>query len=104
MAISDHQSAWRTVKTDEVRVGDTVRRSSWARDKGSRNAVLPDAEITIDDPRRKDVRELLERHLAFADSHSPPEDVHALDVAGLLNPGLTFFSCRRDRELLGVGH
>jgi putative acetyltransferase len=60
--------------------------------------------ISIDDPRTPDVRALLERHLEFANLHSPPEDVHALDVDGLLDPALTFFSARRDTgELLGVG-
>jgi len=60
-------------------------------------------EISIEDPRSEDVRELLGRHLAFANSHSPPEDVHALDLAGLLDPALTFFSFRLDGELLGIG-
>ncbi|HEV2241998.1 MAG TPA: GNAT family N-acetyltransferase [Streptosporangiaceae bacterium] len=60
-------------------------------------------EITPDDPRADDVRELLERHLAFAHANTPPEDVHALDVDGLLDPAVTFFSFRRDGELLGVG-
>lgn len=61
------------------------------------------AEITRDDPRAGDVRELLERHLAFAHANTPPEDVHALDIDGLLDPAVTFFSLRRDGELLGVG-
>ena len=61
------------------------------------------ARISIDDPRAVDVRALLERHLEFTDSHSPPEDVHALDVADLLGPAVTFFSCRLDGELLAVG-
>jgi putative acetyltransferase len=60
-------------------------------------------EIAIDDPRAEDVRRLLEGHLAFADSHSPPEDVHALDVDGLLDPAVTFYSFRLQGELLGVG-
>ena len=64
---------------------------------------MPQGDIAIDDPRADDVRELLERHLAFANSHSPPEDAHALDVDGLLDPALTFFSLRSDGELLGVG-
>ncbi|WP_155992117.1 hypothetical protein [Nocardioides sp. URHA0032] len=37
--------------------------------------------IGDDDPRADDVRELLERHLAFANDHTPPQDVHALDLA-----------------------
>jgi putative acetyltransferase len=60
-------------------------------------------EISIDDPRAADVRALLERHLAFANLHSPPEDVHALDVAGLLDPAITFYSFRPNGELLAVG-
>ncbi|MGO9197023.1 MAG: GNAT family N-acetyltransferase [Acidimicrobiales bacterium] len=64
---------------------------------------MPEGKISIDDPRAPDVRELLERHLAFANSHSPPEDVHALEVEGLLDPSVTFFSFRRDGDLLGVG-
>jgi putative acetyltransferase len=60
-------------------------------------------EITRDDPRAEDVRKLLERHLAFAHANTPPQDVHALDVDSLLDPAVTFFSFRRDGELLGVG-
>jgi putative acetyltransferase len=64
---------------------------------------MPEGEISTDDPRAADVRALLERHLAFANLHSPPEDVHALDVAGLLDPGITFYSFRLNGELLAVG-
>ena len=64
---------------------------------------MPEGEILIDDPRAQDVRELLERHLAFANSHTPPEDVHALDIDGLADPAITFVSFRRGGELLGVG-
>jgi putative acetyltransferase len=62
-----------------------------------------DGEILVDDPAAGDVRELLERHLAFARAQSPPEDVHALDGGGLLDPSVTFFSYRRSGELLAVG-
>jgi putative acetyltransferase len=64
---------------------------------------VPVGEITPDEPRADDVRELLQRHLAFAHANTPPEDVHALDVDGLLDPAVTLFSFRRDGELLGVG-
>ncbi len=57
----------------------------------------------MDDPRADDVRKLLQRHLAFARANTPPEGVHALDMDGLLDPAVTFFSFRRDGELLGVG-
>jgi putative acetyltransferase len=59
--------------------------------------------ITPDDPRSPDVRTLLVRHLAFANEHSPPEDVHALDIEGLLHPSISFFSYRVEGEVLGVG-
>jgi putative acetyltransferase len=60
--------------------------------------------IEVDDPRRDDVRALLEAHLAFARSVAlTPADVHALDLEGLLDPAITFFSVRSDGEVLGVG-
>jgi putative acetyltransferase len=65
-------------------------------------SVMPDV-IGFDDPRGEDVRVLLAVHLAFANEHSPPEDVHALDIEGLLDPAISFYSCRRVGVLLGVG-
>ena len=64
---------------------------------------MPEGEISFDDPRAEDVRALLERHLAFTEMHSPPEDCHALDIDGLLDPSVTFFSFRRHGVLLGMG-
>jgi putative acetyltransferase len=69
---------------------------------GYRRGVLA-GEICVDDPLAADVQQLLERHLAFAHTHSPPEDVFALPAAGLVDPAVTFFSFRRDGQLLGVG-
>jgi putative acetyltransferase len=65
--------------------------------------AVPEGDISIDNPRASDVQTLLERHLAFANTHSPPEDVHALDVSGLVDPAVTFFSFRADGKLLAVG-
>ncbi len=59
--------------------------------------------IAVDDPRRPDVRALLEQHLAFALTQTPPEHSFALKVPGLLDPAITFFSLRADGLLLGVG-
>jgi putative acetyltransferase len=64
---------------------------------------VAEAEFSIDDPRAADVARMLDRHLAFTHAHSPPEDVHALDVDGLLDARVTFFSVRHDGALLGVG-
>ena len=63
---------------------------------------MPEGEISTDDPRAEDVRELLERHLAYANANTAREDVHALDADSLLDPSVTFFSLRVDGELLGV--
>ncbi len=60
--------------------------------------------IAVDDPRRPEVRALLERHLAFCLSETPPEHSFALDVDALVQPGITFFSYRdSDAAVLGVG-
>jgi putative acetyltransferase len=54
-------------------------------------------------PYAEDVQALLERHLEFARLASPPEHVHALDIDGLLDPSVSFFTARRNGVLLGVG-
>src|SRR5271165_4111637 len=59
--------------------------------------------IAVDDPMAADVRELVARHLAFASSLSPPQNVFALEPSSLVDPAVTFFSCRRSGELLGIG-
>jgi putative acetyltransferase len=64
---------------------------------------VPDGEITVDDPRSADVRALLQRHLAFARTHTPAEHAYALDIDSLLGPAITFCSFRADSELLAVG-
>jgi putative acetyltransferase len=63
---------------------------------------VPRGLISPDDPRAEDVRALLERHLAYANANTRPEDVYALDLHALLEPSVTFFSFRDDGELLGV--
>ena len=55
------------------------------------------------DPQADDVRALLERHLTFAFETTPPDDVHALDVDGLRDPSLHFFTARLDGRLVGIG-
>jgi putative acetyltransferase len=58
--------------------------------------------ISADDPRRPEVRALLERHLTFCLSETPPEHSFALDVDGLLDPKVTFVSFRDGATVLGV--
>jgi putative acetyltransferase len=60
-------------------------------------------EITGVDPRTADVRRLVERHLVFGRSNSPPEDAHALEIDQLLDPTVTLFAGRMSGELLAVG-
>ena len=69
----------------------------------SASMTTPDGTIALGDPRAADVSELLRRHLTFARSVTPPEDAHALEPEGLLDPSILFFSYRADGELLAVG-
>jgi putative acetyltransferase len=65
--------------------------------------AVPADVIATEDPRSADVVALLERHLAHMASLSPPENVFALDLGGLLDPAVTFCTYRRDGHLLAVG-
>jgi putative acetyltransferase len=58
-------------------------------------------EFRRDDLSGAAIRALLRQHLASAALHSPPESVHALDIDGLRQPGVTFWSAWSDGELLG---
>ena len=62
-----------------------------------------DLSFGVEDPLTDDVRRLLEAHLAFARSVTPPEDVRALDADALDDPAITVFGARSDGELVGVG-
>ncbi len=64
---------------------------------------MPEDAIEPDDPRAPDVRALLQRHLDFARATTPPEGVFALDLAGLLDPAVSFYSYRRSGRALAVG-
>ena len=62
-----------------------------------------DGVIAPDDPRADDVSALLAAHHAFANANTPPEHIHALDVSGLLDPAISFFTFRVDGEALAIG-
>jgi putative acetyltransferase len=64
---------------------------------------MDELDIAIADPRLDDVRQLVEHHLKFGRLHSPPQDAHALEVDGLLDPAVTLFSIRRRGELVAIG-
>jgi putative acetyltransferase len=60
-------------------------------------------EIRLDDLAGVEIRTLLAEHLHNMHQLSPPESVHALDVAALLKPEVTFWSVWSDDDLLGCG-
>lgn len=60
-------------------------------------------DIRIDDPRNERITALLREHVASVRLHSPPESCHALDVAALCIPEITFWAAWDRAELLGVG-
>jgi len=60
-------------------------------------------DIRIDDLGGSEIRALLEDHLAEMHRHSPPESVHALDLEGLREPDITFWTVWSDVDLMGCG-
>lgn len=60
-------------------------------------------EIRVDDLTGPEVHQLLEEHMRGMQAESPPECVHALDLSGLRQPEITFWTVWEDGELLGCG-
>lgn len=60
-------------------------------------------EIRVDDLSGPEILALLAEHLREMHRISPAESVHALDVDGLLQPDVTFWSAWTNAELLGCG-
>jgi putative acetyltransferase len=59
--------------------------------------------IRIDDLTGPEIRGLLEEHLRNMHQLSPPESVHALDLSGLRQPDITFWTAWQDDALVGCG-
>jgi putative acetyltransferase len=59
--------------------------------------------IRPDDLSGSDIQALIAAHLQNASLHSPPQSMHALNVAGLRAPDLTFWSVWDGPVLLGCG-
>lgn len=59
--------------------------------------------IRVDDLRGAEVIALLEEHLRCMLRASPPESCHALNVTGLQQPDVTFWSGWQNDELAGCG-
>jgi putative acetyltransferase len=60
-------------------------------------------KIGVDDLSGPEIRALLREHVDEMRSISPPESVHALDLAGLLKPEITFWSVHDTDGLVGCG-
>jgi len=60
-------------------------------------------QIRIDDLTGPEIRALLEEHLRNMHQLSPPGSVHALDLSGLRQPDITFWTVWQDGELVGCG-
>ena len=59
--------------------------------------------IELDDLTRPEVHALLREHLDNMHEITPPGDVHALDLARLRNPAITFWTAWDQSLLLGCG-
>lgn len=59
--------------------------------------------IKIDDLRGPEIAALLGEHMDEMRATSPPESVHALDLARLRQPEITFWSIWQDGQLAGCG-
>ena len=60
-------------------------------------------EIHVDDLSGAPTRELIARHLRGMHENSPAESVHALDIAKLRDPAVTFWSAWIDGAIAGCG-
>ena len=60
-------------------------------------------QIAIEDLMSLDVQDLLREHLASMHENSPPGTVYALDLEGLRDPAITFWTVREAGELMGCG-
>ena len=60
-------------------------------------------DIRIDDLQGSAIQALLQTHLDAMYEHSPPDSVHALDLAALHHPSITFWTAWEGAELLGCG-
>lgn len=60
-------------------------------------------EIKVDNLEGDEIAGLLREHLADMALHSPPESMHALDLAALKNSAVTFWSVWEEGALLGCG-
>lgn len=60
-------------------------------------------KIIVDDLRGPEIKALLEEHLRGMAEQSPPESMHALDLSGLRQPDVTFWTIWEGEQLAGCG-
>lgn len=60
-------------------------------------------DVRIADPREASIAALLEAHLRDTVLHSPPESIHALDIASLCGPRVTFWAAWDEAYVAGCG-
>lgn len=60
-------------------------------------------EIKLDDLSGREIVAFIGEHLMNMSTTSPPESVHALNIDGLKQPGVTFWSLWLEGELAGCG-
>lgn len=60
-------------------------------------------EFKVDDLSSQEIVQFLEEHIADMKSISPPESKHALDLDGLKQPDITFWSAWDEVSLVGCG-
>jgi putative acetyltransferase len=64
---------------------------------------VPDLSFRVDDLTGDATRALIAHHLLGMHASSPPESVFALDIDGLRDPAVTFWSGWRGDELVVIG-
>lgn len=64
---------------------------------------MGDPQLRVDDAADPGVVALLSDHLAWMHRHSPPESVFALDLDGLRQPSVTFWTVWIDDDVVGCG-
>jgi len=60
-------------------------------------------DVRLDDLSGREVRDLLTEHLRSMSALSPPESMHALDLDGLRDPAVAFWTIWSGGRLLGCG-
>ncbi|MFP4520092.1 MAG: GNAT family N-acetyltransferase [Oceanicaulis sp.] len=100
--LRSHARTWTGARRDSVFYSILAEEWASVRDRlDARLSAFSRLAVTEDDPAAPEVIALLERHLAFTRGASPPGTCFALDVAGLKEPGVTFWTAREGGAVRG---